>query len=296
MTYIVTFDAFRPGPRVDGRPWTGATIEEAPARTGPWTLIDTVTLSPVDADPERPQARTFMTGLATIGAAGWYRVTWTDDIGGQQPVDPIQNLTREYTSLEDMKATLSMDSTSFADADIEGAVRAASRAVDNATGRFFYQDGTDDAPASRYYTPMSRDLLRVDDIVTLTTLASDPGGAGSFATEWTLNQDYTLEPFDAAGRGAPYEIVRLRYGGRYWFSPYYTRSVKAVGVFGWPTVPDEIRQATKILAARLLKRTREAPFGIVTVGVDAAAAMRIGRTDPDVHALIQPYIRSRLFA
>jgi hypothetical protein len=40
---------------------------------------------------------------------------------------------------------------------------------------------------------------------------------------------------------------------------------------------------------------REAPFGIVTVGIDQGAAMRIARTDPDVYALICNYTRHQPF-
>jgi hypothetical protein len=40
------------------------------------------------------------------------------------------------------------------------------------------------------------------------------------------------------------------------------------GQFGWSTSPEDIKAATSILAAKLFKRVREAPFGIVTVGID----------------------------
>jgi hypothetical protein len=56
-------------------------------------------------------------------------------------------------------------------------------------------------------------------------------------------------------------------------------------------VPEDIKTATSILAAKLVRRVREAPFGIVTAGVDQGEAMRISRTDPDVYTLLQPYSR-----
>jgi hypothetical protein len=56
-------------------------------------------------------------------------------------------------------------------------------------------------------------------------------------------------------------------------------------------VPAPIVDATTMLANRLLKRKREAPLGVVALGIDTAA--RVARTDPDVLGLIEPYIRMR---
>ena len=50
-------------------------------------------------------------------------------------------------------------------------------------------------------------------------------------------------------------------------------------------------QATLLLASKLMKRAREAPFGVVTAGFDVGAAIRIGR-DPDVALLVQDYVRN----
>jgi hypothetical protein len=67
--------------------------------------------------------------------------------------------------------------------------------------------------------------------------------------------------------------------------------VKLTGQFGWTILPEAVKAATSILAAKLLRRVREAPFGIVTAGIDQGVAMRIARTDPDVYSLIAPYSR-----
>jgi hypothetical protein len=74
------------------------------------------------------------------------------------------------------------------------------------------------------------------------------------------------------------------------------KSVQITGQFGWTTVPDDVRAAASILAAKLLRRVREAPFGIVTVGIDEGAAMRIARTDPDVFTLLNDYSRRQPLA
>jgi hypothetical protein len=88
---VVTFENYRPSARFDGVKWTNAMIEEAPASAGPWTLIDTQPLSPLDTDASDPQARNFTTDNATL-AYGWYRITFTDSLGATgQPTVPQYN-------------------------------------------------------------------------------------------------------------------------------------------------------------------------------------------------------------
>lgn len=88
--YVVTFEHYRPGERVDGRPWTQARIDEATGEDGPYTTIDTLPLIPVDTNPAAPRERTLTTEAATV-PDGWYQVVWLDDIGGEQPTSPIHN-------------------------------------------------------------------------------------------------------------------------------------------------------------------------------------------------------------
>lgn len=88
MGYVITLSGYTPSPRSDALPWTQAAIEESAARMGPWTLIDTVTLDPVDAEPALPATRTFTTENATL-PAGWYRITFLDALGGQEITDPV---------------------------------------------------------------------------------------------------------------------------------------------------------------------------------------------------------------
>ncbi len=203
-----------------------------------------------------------------------------------------------YVSAATLKATLSMSGETFADADVAVAVEAASRGIDDACGRRFYLDAN--ASQIRYFTPISADVLAIDDLTTLTTLKTDTAGDGTFATTLVTNTDFTLAPLNAAADSQPYTMLMSRttpglitlptYYGR-GSQDYGRRSVQITGRFGWPTVPAPIVQATTILAGRLLKRAREAPFGVVALGLDAAG--RIARTDPDVLNLIGPYQKWR---
>jgi hypothetical protein len=198
-----------------------------------------------------------------------------------------------YVSVADLKASLSLTGQTYADNDITNAINAACRGIDSATGRRFYLDP--DATSVRYYTPDSLRLLMIDDIVTVTAVAVDRDGDGTFEETWTQGSSYVLEPLNAAADGRPWEQIRVRRVSGLWLPCHLEQSVKVTARFGWPAVPTDIATAAGILAAKLVRRVREAPFGIVTVGIDAGAAMRIARTDPDVAPLISPYTRHRPF-
>lgn len=91
MSIVVSLEAYRPAARYDGLPWTQARIEEAPASTGPWTVLETEALTPVDTDPERPAYRNFTT-MGTVDAQ-WYRIVFLDagaNLG--LPTVPVQNI------------------------------------------------------------------------------------------------------------------------------------------------------------------------------------------------------------
>ena len=92
MTQVVSFEGFTPAARYDGIPWATAHVEEAAYPSGPWALIDTLALAPVDADPANPGARDLTTALASDTDGLWYRLTFYDAFGQHgQPSTPIQN-------------------------------------------------------------------------------------------------------------------------------------------------------------------------------------------------------------
>jgi hypothetical protein len=92
MTVVVTLEDYRPSPRYDGEPWTDARIEEGPAYIGPWTTLETIALSPVDADPTNPAYRNFTTDLGTADEL-WYRIVFLDaDASTGLPTIPVQNI------------------------------------------------------------------------------------------------------------------------------------------------------------------------------------------------------------
>jgi len=186
-----------------------------------------------------------------------------------------------YITPADLKASLSLEDQSYADQDVELAIAAASRGIDGMTGRRFYKD--QDANRIRYYTPTRHDTLHINDLVELTTRRVD-------GEEWEEG-DYRLLPLNAAADGHPYTTIIPV--GRRRFPAGVVGGVEVVGRFGWPEVPDAVKAATSILATKLLKRTREAPFGVVAFALDDGTAIRIARNDPDVRFLVDSYMRNQ---
>lgn len=198
-------------------------------------------------------------------------------------------MANEYVTSSELKDTLELTGESFADSDISLALSAASRAVEGVCDRRFWADAT--ANVVRYYSPESAHRLAIDDLVTLTEVAVDSSRTGQFDELWTVNSDFVLKPLNAVADGEPYttiEVLTLR-TSRYF--PCEERTVRVTGKFGWAAVPDEVKLATGILASRLLKRSREVPFG-VAFGVEGAA-LRLAREDPDVMNLLSDLVRYR---
>jgi hypothetical protein len=279
---------------------TGATVvfKARPVGGNPVTLTGSTVVVSAPAGTVR-----FDWAAGDIGTAmtvGQYLVWWQVTVGGktQDMAEALIDVRDHaaltppaYVELEQLKSSLTMTGYSFADQDLLLAAGAASRAIDNMCGRRFYLDA--DATGVRYYQPdPSARMMLIDDLpAPPASVAVDRDGDGVYEETWVNGTDYTLEPLNAPAKYWPYEQLRLRWRtGR--FFPFLTeKSVKVTGQFGWPHVPADIQTATAIVASKLVKRTREAPFGIVTSGTDVGVAMRIVRFDPEVHPTIANYIR-----
>lgn len=241
---------------------------------------------------------------ADVDTAGTYLVSWDVNISGKSAtvsealveIRDRSPLTNTYCELEEVKSTLNLSGQSFADLDLANVIASASRGIDAATGRRFWSDtGVDNV---RYYTPDSSYRLMIDDLIALTSVLVDQDGDGTFEETWTNNTDFVLQPVNNPSEypARPYESLVRRKLGSYYLPCGIEHSVKVTGKFGWAAVPPEIKTATTILAVKMLKRMREAPFGIVSFGgSDSGAAMRIARTDPDVANLIAGYVRHTPF-
>lgn len=194
----------------------------------------------------------------------------------------------DYLTMDEWKATAEMTQFNFADADVSVAVSAASRGIDEYTGRFFYQDSS--ATVDRLYEWRGQSCLPIDDAVTVGTVTVDYDRDGVYETPWAQGTSFLLQPYNAALQGKPYEELQLLPLAGWYRPTWYPALVKVTGQFGWPAVPAQVKEATSILATRLLRRSREAPFGVVGLGLDNVA-VRISRTDPDLAFLLDPFVK-----
>jgi hypothetical protein len=192
--------------------------------------------------------------------------------------------TTDYTDLDTVKAALGKTSDDERDELIAAAIAAASRAIDQRTGRRFYADTATSArtyPAcGAYVNGYDSQSLRIDDVADSTgmTVESRYGFGGSWSTVAT----WELGPDSAAALGQPWNRVVAAAG---WLSPAVT--VRVTATWGWLTVPDAITQAATLLAARLYRR-KDSPQGVI--GSAEWGQIRVSRMDPDVESLIAPYV------
>lgn len=181
-----------------------------------------------------------------------------------------------YTTLDELKARFDVIDDK-ADAILEQTIEAASRQIDGMCGRHFYY-----ATETHYYEADSWEYIETDDIVSVTTLATDEDASRDYATSWGPT-DFELGP----GESEPYTRIYAAPLGAYAFPVLQRRGVRVVGVFGWTAVPHAIREATLLSAARLFKR-KDAPMG-AQIGNQQLGALSIPGKDPDVMRLIEPY-------
>jgi hypothetical protein len=191
-------------------------------------------------------------------------------------------ITNGYTTLNDVKAALNLED-SMDNAALEMAIATASRQIDDYCGRFFYKDGTPEAPATRYYTPTDYWVLPVDDFVSISEIATDDYFDREYSTIWTAT-DSMQEPVNNPSRGWP--LTRLLAVGSYLFPWNLPQSVRVKGVFGWSAVPYEVKTAAKIQASRLFLRN-QSPFGIAG-NTDLGTVRLAAKLDADVEALLRP--------
>lgn len=199
-------------------------------------------------------------------------------------------VTTTYVSADQLKSSRSLTGN-FQDEDVTAALAATSRAIDKICHRRFWLDA--DNTSVRYYTADQRDWLEIDDLVNLNTVAVDLDGSLTYATPWTANTNFFLEPLNAAADGEPWTSLRVNPNGGSWLPCYrwnQIRGVRVTGQFGWAEVPDAIVQATTIIAGRVLQAART-PSGVMVIGDQA---MRIARMDSNIMALLQGYTRHKI--
>ncbi len=206
-------------------------------------------------------------------------------------------ITNGYATRNQLKAALRIGTADTLDDDlIDNCVGAASRLIDGYCNRRFWQSGTAEA---RIFQAEDSFYCSIDDIAgTALTLKSSTQADGTFDLTWSRS-DYQLEPLNGNLDGLTWSYDKIRAVGDYLFptvnANYGEQAlVQVTAVFGWPSVPEPITQATIIQASRIFKRY-DSPLGVA--GFGDLGAIRVSRfLDPDMAQLVEPYRRMRIFA
>jgi hypothetical protein len=206
-------------------------------------------------------------------------------------------ITNGYATRNQVKAALRIGTADTLDDDlIDNCVGAASRLIDGYCNRRFWQSGTAEA---RIFQAEDSFYCSIDDIAgTALTLKSSTQADGTFDLTWSRS-DYQLEPLNGNLDGLTWAYDKIRAVGDYLFptvnANYGEQAlVQVTAVFGWPSVPEPVVQATIIQASRIFKRY-DSPLGVA--GFGDLGAIRVSRyLDPDMAQLVEPYRRMRIFA
>jgi len=172
------------------------------------------------------------------------------------------------------------------DALLTIALNAASRAVETATNRQF---GLNGSAVARLFTPrydssLHRYVVQIDDLMTITALVVKTDRDNDGVYEETIT-DYALSPANSDGK--PWTDIVFGQGV---MVSTAAGSLEVTADWGWTTVPDTIKLATLLQAARLFKR-RDAPFGIAG-SLDLGSELRLfAKVDPDVEVLLRSFRR-----
>lgn len=133
-----------------------------------------------------------------------------------------------------------------------------SRLIDTYTRRHFWQTA---AGVARYFTPTGSATLMLDDVTTVTAVETDEDGDRTYEHTWATT-DYDLLPYNAAEVSEPFTRLRVTPRGNYAFPAGMPKGVKVTGTWGWPAVPDMVREIALMEAARLWAQGRS-PSGVV---------------------------------
>jgi hypothetical protein len=206
-------------------------------------------------------------------------------------------ITNGYATRNQVKAALRIGTADTLDDDlIDNCVGAASRLIDGYCNRRFWQSGTAEA---RVFQAEDSFYCSIDDIAgTALTLKTSSQSDGTFDVTWKVS-DYQLEPLNGNLDGLTWAYDKIRAIGDYLFptvnANYGEQAlVQVTAIFGWPSVPEPVTQATIIQASRIFKRY-DSPLGVA--GFGDLGAIRVSRfLDPDMAQLVEPYRRMRIYA
>lgn len=170
----------------------------------------------------------------------------------------------DYITSAELKAQLAIGDT-VDDTQIALAVTAGSRLVDTITHREF---STDTSATARVFHPMTSCRAYIDDALEITAVAIGTGN-GTYGTTLTVNTEYWTLPLNGVGddNQTGWPTYAIETDNRFTCAYNNRPTLQVTAKWGWPAVPDAVKQATMFLAARLF-RLRDVPFGMVAGGIE----------------------------
>lgn len=194
----------------------------------------------------------------------------------------------DYCTVADVKAGTNITDTSL-DTEIQGIIDDVSRAIDDKTGSRFYQDDSDVARA--FLPENSGRCIIYPGLSSFTSLTTKL----DTTQNWVQDVDFYFEPENAPADGAPWTAIRT-IARPFLFTKADLPSgwasldgrIVVTGKWGWASIPGPVHRACVLQCRRIFAR-RNAPMGFESGSLDVPG-MRVPRLDPDVEALLEPYV------
>lgn len=165
-----------------------------------------------------------------------------------------------YLDKAELKSYLQIGDTADDD-ELDVAIEAASRLIDEFCGRRFYADGS---ATAKTFVADDAHRLWLPDFSTTTGLvvASDTTDDGTFDTTWA-SSDYQVEPLNPEN-GYPFTSI-VAVDTRTFPTGSRRATVQVTAKWGWAEVPKRVKQACAIQAQVEFKRATEGATPIVTM-------------------------------
>jgi hypothetical protein len=167
-------------------------------------------------------------------------------------------------------------------AEIEAAIGAVSRTIDDYCGRFFYSTAGTVLFTAEH--PLFAELP--GDWSAITSITIDDGNSGTPNIVLSSSLDYRLDT-NKDFIGWPNTGIIITTYGSHSLPIGITEGVKVIGTRGWTAIPAAVSQACALQTVRIHAR-RATPFGVAG-SPDGGIIRLLSRLDPDVELMLRPY-------
>lgn len=223
----------------------------------------------------------------------------------------------DYCDVHDLEDRLGIGLSDTREATLVQAVSAASRWIDKQTARRFYTvtetrfysarwhylsmgsglGGFGEYPWGNPERPngggIARQHVAIDDFVSVSAVATDDNGDGTFPSTWISGRDYWLGPRNAAADGKPYRSVNRNVVTGLFVFPPWENGISVTGACGFSTaVPDDIRQVCVTVAMLFARPVLEMSIPGVSsykLANDLSVTMSVEDLDPASRLIIESY-------